>query len=68
MIHMKIDLDKEENQNPKPELEEEEFIECFSIPLGDLYAECRKLESEGFAIDGKVGAFAEGLEMANMWK
>ncbi|KAI0130284.1 ADP-ribose pyrophosphatase [Xylariales sp. AK1849] len=68
MIHMNIDFCKEENQNPRPELEESEFIECFSIPLKDLYTECRKLESQGFAVDGKVGAFAEGLEMAHVWQ
>jgi ADP-ribose pyrophosphatase len=65
---MKIDLAKEENKSPKPELEEGECIECFSVPLQELYAECGKLESQGFAIDGKVGAFADGLEVAKMWQ
>jgi ADP-ribose pyrophosphatase len=68
MIHMKIDLTKEVNQNPKPELEEGEIIECFSVPLRDLFTECRRLEAQGFGIDGKVGAFAEGLELASIWQ
>ncbi|KAI0172490.1 ADP-ribose pyrophosphatase [Hypoxylon sp. FL1284] len=64
LIHLRIDPSKGENQNPKPQLEEGEFIECFWVPLGSLYDECRKLEAQGFAIDGKVGVFAEGLEMS----
>ncbi|KAK6066614.1 ADP-ribose pyrophosphatase [Seiridium cupressi] len=68
MIRMKIDLSKGENQNPKPELEEGEIIDTFSIPLRDLYSEVRKLSAEGFAIDGKVGSFAEAMETARMWQ
>ncbi|KAI1662895.1 putative ADP-ribose pyrophosphatase [Daldinia decipiens] len=67
LIHLKIDPQKEENQNPKPHLEDGEFIEAFWVPLDSLYAECRKLEAQGFAIDGKVGVFAEGLEMSKIW-
>ncbi|KAM0815790.1 putative NUDIX hydrolase domain-like protein [Seiridium cardinale] len=68
MIRMKIDLSKGENQNPKPELEEGEIIDTFSIPLSDLYSEVRKLSAEGYAIDGKVGSFAEAMETARMWQ
>ncbi|KAI1212657.1 ADP-ribose pyrophosphatase [Annulohypoxylon truncatum] len=67
LIHLKVDTSKEENQNPKPQLEDGEFIETFWVPLGDLYKELRKLESQGFAIDGKLGVFAEGLETSKMW-
>ncbi|KAI0010919.1 ADP-ribose pyrophosphatase [Xylariaceae sp. FL0662B] len=68
LIHLKIDPSKEENQNPKPDLEDGEFIECIWVPLRELYHECRKLEALGFAIDGKVGAFAEGLETSKLWQ
>ncbi|KAI0803900.1 NUDIX domain-containing protein [Xylaria sp. FL0064] len=68
MIQIKVDAEKEENKNPKPQLEDDEFIECFWVPFKDLYEECRRLESQGFAIDGKLGAFAEGLEAAKTWK
>lgn len=67
-IHVKIDLTKEENQNPKPQLEDGEFIECFSVPLQHLFTELRKLNDGGFAIDGKVAAIAEGIEMSKAWK
>ncbi|KAI0096958.1 NUDIX domain-containing protein [Nemania sp. FL0031] len=68
MIQIKVDAEKEENKNPKPALEDGEFIECFWVAFKDLYMECRRLEAQGFAIDGKLGAFAEGLEAAKVWK
>lgn len=66
MIHVTIDPARPENQNPVPALEDGEFIECFWVPLKDLYGACRELQAEGFAIDGKVGAFAEGVETARL--
>ncbi|KAF2086425.1 NUDIX domain-containing protein [Saccharata proteae CBS 121410] len=68
MIHVTVDMTLPENQNPKTELEDNEFIECFSVPLKDLYAECRKLEKEGYAIDARVGTLAEGIEIGKRWK
>lgn len=53
-----------ENQNPKPDLEEDEFIDSFTLPLASLYDGLRKLEAEGYAIDSRIGAIAEGIEMA----
>ncbi|KAI9712000.1 MAG: hypothetical protein M1820_001708 [Bogoriella megaspora] len=67
MVHVNVDLEKEENRLPKPELEENEFIECFTVELSKLYGECRKLEKEGFAIDARVGTLAEGIEVAKQW-
>ncbi len=66
-IHVKIDLSLAKNQNPKPELEEGEFIECFTVPLSSLYAQLRELEDQGYAIDGRLGAFADGIETAKAW-
>jgi ADP-ribose pyrophosphatase len=68
MVHMTIDMSLPENQNLKPELEENEFIEVFLVPLRDLYEECKKLESEGYAIDARVGTLAEGIEVAKQFK
>ncbi|KAI9794143.1 MAG: hypothetical protein M1833_000455 [Piccolia ochrophora] len=68
MVHVKIDMSKPENQDPKPELEENEFIEVFTVPMRKLYAECRRLEAEGYAIDARVGTLAEGIELALKWK
>jgi len=40
----------------------------FTVPLRDLYKECRKLEKEGYGIDARVGSLAEGFEVARKWK
>lgn len=56
------------NQNPKPELEDNEFIECFTVPLSDIFGEMKKLESQGYAIDARVGTLAEGIELARTLK
>ncbi|KAI9752130.1 MAG: hypothetical protein M1815_000702 [Lichina confinis] len=68
LVHVKIDLSKPENRDPKAELEENEFIECFSVPLERLYEECSRLEKEGFAIDARVGTLAEGIQISRLWK
>lgn len=68
MIHCTIDLDNPVNKNPQPRLEDDEFIECFTVPLTDLYAGCQRLEKEGYAIDARVASIAEGIELAKRFK
>lgn len=68
MVHVRVDMTIPENQNPKPELEDNEFIECFSLPLGSLFTDLKKLETEGYAIDARVGTIAEGIELAKKWR
>ncbi|KAF4935355.1 ADP-ribose pyrophosphatase [Colletotrichum fructicola] len=68
MIHVTIDTSLPENQNPVPQLEESEFIEVFTVPLTDFWAECVRLEKEGYAIDARVGTIAEGIELAKKFK
>lgn len=68
MVHVRVDMTLPENQNPKPELEENEFIECFSIPMASLFTETKRLEQEGYAIDARVGTLAEGIELAKKLK
>ncbi|ORY60554.1 NUDIX hydrolase domain-like protein [Pseudomassariella vexata] len=68
MVHVSIDMSLPENQDLKPELEENEFIEVFTVPLTNMYAECKKLEAEGYAIDARVGTIAEGIEIAKQFK
>lgn len=68
MVDVHVDMSDPQNQDLKPELEENEFIDCFSVPLKRLYSECKKLEEEGYAIDARVGTLAEGIELARKWK
>lgn len=64
MVHMSVDMSLAENQNPKPQLEDDEFIEVFTVKLANLWDECKKLEAEGCAIDARVGTLAEGVVLA----
>ncbi|KAJ5685597.1 hypothetical protein N7536_008216 [Penicillium majusculum] len=68
MVHVRVDMSLPENKNPKPELEDNEFIECFTTPLNSLFNEMKKLEKEGYAIDARVGTLAEGIELAKKWR
>lgn len=67
MVTVNIDLTDERNQNPKPKLEENEFIEVFSIPIKSLSAELKRLSEEGFLIDARVQNVADGVELAKKW-
>lgn len=67
-MHVTIDLSRPENQNPVTELEENEFIETFSVPLAELYMACKGFEKDGYAIDVNVGVLAEGIEVAKRWQ
>jgi ADP-ribose pyrophosphatase len=64
MVYVHVDMSLSENQDPKPDLEDNEFIECFTIPVSRLSVELQKLESEGYAIDARVGSIAGGIEIA----
>ncbi|GAQ09333.1 ADP-ribose pyrophosphatase [Aspergillus lentulus] len=68
MVHVRVDLSLPENQDPKPQLEDNEFIECFTLPLSTLFSELKRLEAEGYAIDARVGTLAEGIELAQKLK
>lgn len=68
MVHVTIDMSLPENQDLKPELEENEFIEVFYVPLANLWEECKRLEAEGCAIDARVGTLAEGIELAKKFR
>jgi len=66
-IYVTIDLDDPRNRTPQPKLEPNEFIECFTVPLRDLWQTCRDLEKDGYAIDARVGGLAEGFEIMRKW-
>lgn len=68
MVHVRVDMSLPENQNPKPQLEDNEFIECFTSPLSSLFDDMARLANEGYAIDARVGTIAEGIELAKKWR
>ncbi|KAK4186418.1 NUDIX hydrolase domain-like protein [Podospora australis] len=68
MVHVSVDMSLPQNQNLEPELEENEFIEVFTVRLVDLWKECIRLEKEGYAIDARIANLAEGIEIAKKFK
>lgn len=70
MIFVEVDMSDPRNQkgNLKPEMEEGEYIESFTLPLDNLWNRLAELEEEGCAIDARVGTLAQGMEMAKKWK
>lgn len=68
MVFVEVDMADPRNQNPQPELEENEYIECFTLPLDRLWEELGRLDREGYAIDARVGTLAQGMEIARRWK
>lgn len=68
MVHVSVDMALPENRDPKPQLEEGEFIDVFTVRLADLWDECKRLEAEGCAIDARVGTLAEGILLAQRLK
>ncbi|KAF3406665.1 hypothetical protein DPV78_001070 [Talaromyces pinophilus] len=68
LSHIYVHDSNGENQNPVPELEENEFIECFTVPLATLYEETKRLEDEGYGIDARVGTLAEAIELGKRYR
>lgn len=68
MVHVIVDMNRPENRDPRPQLEENEFIEVFLVKLADLWEECVKLEAQGYAIDARIANLAEGIEIAKKFK
>ena len=68
MLFVDVDLTDPANQDPVPELEENEYIETFTLPLKGVWDELRKLDREGFGIDARVATLAQGWEMARRWQ
>lgn len=68
MMFLDVDMSDPRNQKPEPELEENEYIECFSLPLATLWEDLTRLDKEGFAIDARVATVAQGMELAKKYK
>ena len=64
---MDVDLSLPENKQPQSQQEDDEFIETFSVPVASLFAELKRLEAEGYAIETRVVTIAEGIEIARKW-
>ncbi|GMM33305.1 ADP-ribose diphosphatase [Saccharomycopsis crataegensis] len=63
-VMLEVDLSTKENQNPIPQLEENEFIETFLVNLAELPEELEKLSEKGYKVDSKVASIAAGLKLS----
>lgn len=68
MIFVQVDMSDPRNQSPKAELEENEYIETFTLPLDNLWNDLMELDRQGFGIDARVATLAQGMEVAKRWK
>jgi ADP-ribose pyrophosphatase len=53
-----IEVDLEENQNPKPELDEGEFVETILVDKSDLLKILEEFSAKGVSIDAKLYTYA----------
>lgn len=53
-----------QNQDSKPGLEENDFIEVFKLNSTNCEDKCRKLEKEGYVNDARVRFIAKEMEIA----
>ncbi|KAJ9572703.1 NUDIX domain [Nakaseomyces glabratus] len=67
LVTAEIDMSLPENQNPVTELEENEFIECFSVPLKEFPEKMIELDSQGYKLDARVQNVAQGIILANQF-
>ncbi|EDO15004.1 hypothetical protein Kpol_376p17 [Vanderwaltozyma polyspora DSM 70294] len=68
MVTVEVDMTLPENINPVTHLEDNEFIECFTIPLKDFVKEMISLDKQGYKLDARVQAFAQGVSFAQTYK
>ncbi|CCK68593.1 ADP-ribose diphosphatase KNAG_0B01450 [Huiozyma naganishii CBS 8797] len=67
LLTAEVDMTLDENKNPKTQLEENEFIECFTVPLKELPEEMLKLEKEGYKLDARIQNVAHGIAIARQY-
>ncbi|KAI3405678.2 YSA1 [Candida oxycetoniae] len=65
LAYVDIDLQNPKNCDPKPKLEESEFITTFSLPLNNLRKSLDEIaQRENCTVDARLYHFAMGLELA----
>ena len=60
VVYMSVDVNDPQNQEPSPQLDDNEFIECFSLPrtsLHDVYL--IRLARQGLGVDARVGTLRQ---------
>ncbi|CAI5758219.1 unnamed protein product [Candida verbasci] len=64
LAHVDVDLNNPKNKHPKPQLEDNEYIETFSLPLDNLLNSLELvMKKESCTVDARLYHFAMGLEL-----
>ncbi|CAI4267727.1 ATM_1a_G0003100.mRNA.1.CDS.1 [Saccharomyces cerevisiae] len=67
LVTLEVDMSLPENQKPVTQLEDNEFIECFSVELHKFPDEMVKLDQQGYKLDARVQNVAQGILMAKQY-
>ena len=67
LVTVEIDMTLPENLNPQTSLEDNEFIECFAVPLDKFEQELISLEKQGYKLDARVQNVAQGILLAKQY-
>ncbi|CAI4037349.1 hypothetical protein SMKI_02G2210 [Saccharomyces mikatae IFO 1815] len=67
LVTIEVDMSLPENQKPVTQLEDNEFIECFSVELHKFPDEMVKLDQQGYKLDARVQNVAQGILMAKQY-
>lgn len=68
LVTVEVDMTAEENLNPVCNLEENEFIECFKVPLKEFPDKMIALDKEGYKLDARVQNVAQGIKLAQHYR
>lgn len=63
LVTLEVEL-REDEELPRPKLDEGEHVEVRITPLRDLYRHLQEYEKMGYVVDGYVHHFAAGVEVA----
>ena len=67
IVTVEVDMSLPEKQNPKANMEDNEFIECFKIPLSKFPEEIGKLYEQGYKLDARLQNIAFGISFARRY-
>ncbi|SCU82084.1 LADA_0C02894g1_1 [Lachancea dasiensis] len=68
LVTVEVDTLAPENQNLQTELEENEFIESFKVPLKSFASDMEKLAEQGYKLDARVQNVAQGIRLAQQYQ
>ena len=67
LVTVEVDMSLPENQNPKSQLEDSEFIQCFTVPLAEFPERMIELAKQGYKLDARVQNVAHGIDVARRY-